>query len=400
MRWLLIVGTICFIVAATPIPAEAIGSGSLDAYRLQGILMVDGGAAGATATRSVMDQCPMTHAAIERYLHAAPWIDPPGGTAASMFAEFDHESLNAAEVAMVNLWAEASGDGAHLEVYVAAFCSILHQNGWLAVPASIVNLITNPSDLVTIGSSGNTTCDFGELLLGSASYGYRWDSGEWVYGFGTDWYDVYDNFDGTVSSNIDLACARLFEPSDIAQVAEATPDTQVNVNPALKGLTQLDHWLWYDFSDPSSYQIGPLTASVNALGFTWNIETNAWVDQVMWDVDCVSACAYRGMAAGFATAGYEYVLDQPDTELAPAEVYDGGIEADGEAAFEHIYTQLGDVTISTAAVWRGTYIVTNNLRFGSVSFPVLYDPVVVANTHSMPVVAVRAELRNEPAPSG
>ncbi|CAN5440463.1 hypothetical protein BH24ACT7_BH24ACT7_23530 [soil metagenome] len=317
-----------------------------------------------------------------------------------MFAEFDHQDITASQVAMVNLWSEATGDGAILDESEARFCSTLQIDGWLAVPASIVNLITNPSDLVTIGSSGSTTCDFGELLLGSASYGYRWDSDEWVYGFGTDWYDVYDNFDGTVSSNIDLACATLFEPSDIAQVAEATPDTQVNVNPALKGLTQLDHWLWYDFSDPSTYQIGPLTASVNALGFTWNIETNAWVDQVMWDVDCANACAYRGMAAGFATAGYEYVLDQPDTELAPAEVYDGGIEADGEAAFEHIYTQLGDVTISTAAVWRGTYIVTNNLRFGSASFPVLYDPVVVANTHSMPVVAVRAELRNEPAPSG
>jgi hypothetical protein len=47
-------------------------------------------------------------------------------------------------------------------------------------------------------------------------------------------------------------------------------------------------------------------------------------------------------------------------------------------------------------VWRGTYVITDNLRFGSASFPVVYDPVVVANTHSMPVVSIRTELRNDP----
>jgi hypothetical protein len=313
-----------------------------------------------------------------------------------MFAEFDHASVTSDQSDMVNLWAEASGDTAHLDAPIAWFCSTLQEDGWLAVPASIVNLITDPTDLIRIESSGETTCEFGELLLGSASYGYRWDTSEWVYGFGTDWRDVYDNFDGSVSSNIDLACVELFEPSDIARVSEATPDTQVNVNPALRGLTQLDHWLWYDFSDPDSYQIGPLTTSVSALGFTWTLETSAWVDQVMWDMDCVSACDFRGMAADFSTAGYEYALDLPDTETAPADSYDGGTESADGAAFAHVYTRLGDVTVSAATVWRGTYVITDNLRFGSASFPVVYDPVVVANTHSMPVVSIRTELRNDP----
>ena len=282
--------------------------------------------------------------------------------------------------------------------YVTWFCSTLQDNGWLAVPASIVNLITDPNDLIRIESSGDTTCEFGQLLLGSASYGYRWDTGEWVYGFGTGWRDVYDNFDSSVSSNIDLACVELFEPSDISRVSEATPDTQVNVNPAARGLTQLDHWLWYDFTDPATYEVGPLTTSVDALGFTWTLETTAWVDQVMWDVDCVSACSYRGMAAGFDTSGYDYTLDLPDTETAPAERYDGGAESAVDAAFAHVYTELGDVTVSAATVWRGTYVITDNLRFGSASFPVAYDPVVIANTHTMPVVSIRTELRNDPPP--
>ena len=133
-----------------------------------------------------------------------------------MFAPFDHIEVTAEQVAMVNdLGRVAAGDDANLSRSRILLFELSRATGWLAVPASIVNLITDPNDLIRIESSGDTTCEFGQLLLGSASCGYRWDTGEWVFGFGTGWRDVYDNFDSSVSSNIDLACVELFEPSDI-----------------------------------------------------------------------------------------------------------------------------------------------------------------------------------------
>lgn len=374
--------------------------GTLTPWKLTGVVMVDGGPDRAGALNGWMAECPGIHAAVEDYLAAEPWLTPPPGTEGATFEQFDHDTFTTSEVGMVNLWRDAveEPDPDPIVWEIASFCSKVHLDGWLAASASLVESILNPDDYLDVIATGTRDCEFGELLLGSASYVYDWEADTWWYFYGDDPKANDETYTGTWSNEITLACATLFAPSDIAQVAEATPDTQVNVNPAIKGLTQLDHWLWYDFTDPSSYLIGPLTASVPAMGFTWTIETEAWVDLVSWDIDCVTVCDYRGMADGFNTTGYEYVSDQPDTELAPAEVYYAGIEADDEAAFEHVYTQLGDVTISTAAIWRGTYVVTNNLPFGSESFPILYDPVVVADTHSMPVISIRAELRNDPPP--
>ncbi len=388
------------LMNATPAAAVGPGEGSLTPWRLTGVLMIDGGAGAASDVSSVMDECPDIHGAIEDYLAAEPWMIPPEGTENVVFTEMDHAAITDSETAMLNAWRDAmvEPDPAPFSPDVARFCSDVQLDGWLAMSASLVESILDPDDYLDVLSTGTRDCDFGELLLGSASYEYLWEMDEWVYFYGDDPKANDETYTGTWSNEIDLVCAELFQPSDVASVAEATPDTQVNVNPAIRGLTQLDHWLWYDFTDPASYLIGPLTASVQAMGFTWVIETEAWVDQILWDIDCVTMCDYRDMAAGFDTSGYEYVSDQPDTELAPADVYFAGIEADGEAAFEHVYTQLGDVTISTAAIWRGTYVVTNNLLFGSESFPILYDPVVVADTHSMPVISIRAELRNEPPP--
>ncbi|MDQ3781920.1 MAG: hypothetical protein M3349_03160 [Actinomycetota bacterium] len=376
------------------------GAGSLTPWRLTGVLMVDGGAGAASEANNYITECPVIHGAIEDYLAAAPWVTPPEGAEDVTFTEMDHVAINEAETAMLNAWRNATfdPDPTPFVPLVTEFCSVEHHNGWLAATASLVESILDPDDYLDVIATGTRDCEFGELLLGSASYVYDWEADTWWYAYGNDPKANDETYTGTWSNEITLACATLFAPSDIAEVAEATPDTQVNVNPAIKGLTQLDHWLWYDFTDPASYLIGPLTASVPAMGFTWTIETEAWVDQILWDIDCVTVCDYRDMAAGFDTSGYEYVSDQPDTELAPADVYYAGIEADDEAAFEHVYTQLGDVTISTAAIWRGTYVVTNNLPFGSASFPILYDPVVVADTHTMPVISIRAELRNDPPP--
>ncbi len=145
------------------------------------------------------------------------------------------------------------------------------------------------------------------------------------------------------------------------------------------------------------WQLGPYNATtVSAAGESWTVTAFAWIDQVMWDIDCVSACAYKGMAAGFDASGYEYVLDFADTLNSPAPNYDGGIEADGRSAFEHVYQQIGDFTLSTAAQWRGWYFVTSS--DGDVGPRNYYDPVIVAEGYTFPVVSVRSELRTSPSP--
>jgi len=198
------------------------------------------------------------------------------------------------------------------------------------------------------------------------------------------------------SSDIEFRCLDIFDPdTDIAEVVEAVPATQVNVNPSIKGLTGLDTWLWYDFATPTASQIGPYTATTwSAHGESWTITTFAWIDQVMWDIDCVSACDYHGTAAGFNATGYEYILDFPDTQAHPAADYNGGTEADNQAAFEHIYNHIGDTTISTAAQWRGWYHVTTT--DGDQTARGVYPPVIAAQSRTLPIITIHTELRHRP----
>lgn len=72
---------------------------------------------------------------------------------------------------------------------------------------------------------------------------------------------------------------------------------------------------------------------------------------------------FRGMASAFNFAGYDYLLDLPDSYdlasepavLAPASTYDGGAGTEDGAAATHVYRTEDGYTMSTATVWRGFY---------------------------------------------
>lgn len=373
--------------------AQAEGGAGFDPYRMYAHLMVDGGSSEAGEISST--PCLQIHQAIDDYNAAEPWVvRPPDVDPEITFWKLFHTEVGPASTDVLNAWLISEGRTTYTPSETRT-CTFLHEDGWLAASASVVEWVDDDfGGLIIITSEGETTCAIGEVLLASASYRYVWFESYqgWQYWYGSAWVEF--PAPGTlVSGEINFECVEIYDPvTAFDEVVEAVPTTQVNLNPSIKGLTGLDTWLWYDFSAAAASEIGPITATINSRGMTWILDSYAWVDKVMWDIDCTSNCTLREFAADFSDAGYEYVLDFPDSALSPAAVYDGGAGIDGEAAFEHIYDDIGDFTVSTATVWRGYWQQSNT--YDGVGPPHLHAPIVVANEWSLPVVSVRSELRN------
>lgn len=258
------------------------------------------------------------------------------------------------------------------------FCTTIHEDGWLPADADSLG----PTNIfVTITIVGPIACDSGDLLMIQSGY-YFWD-GQWRSYYGVDWTENFGGGIPNVSGTYNMECMEIVpgDPADFANVTELVPSTQSNVNPTVSGLTGLETWLWYDFSAPTSSEL-VAQVTVPARGTTWVLDMNAWVDEVWWDMDCETACDYRGPRAGVSEAGIDHVLDLPDTREQPAPLYDGGIEQEGLSAAEHLYRTKGDYIVSTSTVWRGIY------TFLGVTY--YYDPVVVSSALPYQVVEVRS----------
>jgi hypothetical protein len=365
--------------------------GSLDAWKMAAHIFRQGNEYKAT-TDVINHDCPDVHRAI------TAWNETNGRE-----PYLYHYELWSSLRDELWAWVQANDGEPPLEGISVDFdkediqwCTESHEDGWKVATDTIIDLVDDDEEIVLISINGETVqCRTGEVMMASATYYFDYRSGTFESGFGTNWTE-FPGGSVLFSADIDFRCLPIYDPdTDIAEVVEAVPATQVNLNPSIKGLTGLDTWLWYDFSLPDASQIGPYAGtSWSAHGEWWTITTFAWVDKVMWDIDCTTACNYHGMASGFDVSGYEYVLDFPDTNSRPATVYEGGAEADGEAAFAHIYDSLGDTTVSTAAQWRGWYYVTSS--DGDQGPLNLYAPVIVAESWTFPIVSVRAELRNRP----
>ena len=268
----------------------------------------------------------------------------------------------------------------------ANFCLDVHIDGWLSTTDSLIELVEDGHELIQVNVDGDDiNCEYGDVSVVQSTY-YFW-GGSWVWLRGINWVE---NPSGgiLVSGDLNFRCLEIFENfTDVAQITEAVPTTQTNVNPLFDGLTGLDTWLWYDFSQLTSRELGPYTVAISSRGQTWTLTTFAWVDKVMWDVDCVSACTFRGMLTEIDQTKFDYVLDLNDTEVRPATIYDGGAGTDDGAVAKHLYETKGDYVISTATVWRGYY--EHN------GFRVNYDPVVVADQRDYTVIEIRSTPRGE-----
>jgi hypothetical protein len=281
--------------------------------------------------------------------------------------------LNARQVATLVEFVRGSFDAVQ-----ATKCTSVWEDAWLVATADDLAR-GGGGGVVEVTTEGPIVCDYGELLLVSATR--MWWGGRWIYGIGRDWTETAGG-GLSVSGGLTFACEPVADPSnDLASVADQVPPTQVLHNPLVVGLTGLDTWYWYDFSQPGSSLI-TIETSIDAFGVTYPITATAWVDEVWWDPDCGADCDWRGMLSSYPGGGFDVDLrlDLADTRLFPAAVYDGGEGTEEGHAASYLYETKGDYVMATATIWRGVY------TYEGVDHP--YDPVLVSAAEPFQVCEV------------
>lgn len=145
-------------------------------------------------------------------------------------------------------------------------------------------------------------------------------------------------------------CFEIFDAdTDIVDVANAVPTPGFGKSPEVVGLTGLDTWLWYDFTDPTSHYLELDTTVDTIRNLPITIQARAWVDEIHWDMD--------------GDGSWDTSVDIPEPlwyEPPPHSVYisAGGSNSEDEAAAHYLYETKGTYTVSVATVWHGVYAVT------------------------------------------
>jgi hypothetical protein len=197
-------------------------------------------------------------------------------------------------------------------------------------------------------------------------------------------WPIFDMIDDLLNEALFGHCLDVFVGvEDVAGFVETIPEPVLSVSPRREfgGITGMDTWLWYDFSDQSSY-LTEASTSVGVPGvepLSLTINARAWVDRVMWDLD--------------GDGGWDRELDLPDTWDAPASpgAYRsaGGSESAEGAAATYVYETTGVYPVRLGMVWRGIYTYS-----GMVNAVYPYDPVTREITVGYPVAEVRSLLEN------
>lgn len=367
------------------------GSSQLTGWSLDGEVVVAGSQSSVTAAQAY--RCWAVFDVIDEYNAAGPDGEPdlnglgpyPDGSWPGWVTPWDISSIELSALILYGFHAESHG----LSSTEIDFCGDVHTNGWLPATADLVQWIENDdgTGIVQVTVEGVMTCGQGQVLMVSSTYYYTdFPTNGWQSFAGTDWQE---NYQGglTVTGNYAFSCLTIFDDPDPADFVNDIITAQVNLNPTAQGLTGLETWLWYEFPTAATYRIDNAAVVINRYGRDWVLEAHAWVDSIHWDVDCLSACTYRGPLAGFDLGGYEYSIDFPDTVLSPAPLYEAGAGTEGDAAVEHMYEEKGAFQVSTATVWRGYW------TFGDQTH--MYEPVVVAEGRSYDVVEIRSVLQGE-----
>jgi hypothetical protein len=242
-------------------------------------------------------------------------------------------------------------------------------------------------------SGDGRPCPEGEIPGGLVSYRYRLDAGNgyWPGTGAFQFQSLTDARGGGGDSGrfeVDRCVTVIMDDSDTDGFRAFFPDPEFAKSPQVRGLTGLDTWVWYDFSDPSSHLLTRTsTAGLGPLSIT--LESEMWVDFVEWDLD--------GDGAPDAT------LDLPDTYTEPAThadyVTSGGTQELGIAGETFIYETPGVYGASTSVTWRGVYrvvLITDGVATATYDgSPNLYNPVTLDVTEPYEVISVRSELRND-----
>lgn len=372
----------CLIsVFAWPVSAPALdASSSLTAWALTGELMVDGERIEAQRYRQL--PCPAIHTAIDDYNAGLLVIEPPP-TGWIPATSIGHYQLSAAEQDSLAVLAGISKDD-------ITRCTS-NQPGWLPARTQDIGQTTAGEPITRLVTGEPADCSGGQVQMVGSEFVWDWAAGRWVWAYGRNWQDAADLVGAAATVGrltYVFSCLDVSPPgTDFADVASLVPLTQVNHNPPLKGLTRLDTWLWYDFTQPESHHLGPFTVTVDAYGRSWDLIVEAWVDQVWWNPMCETSCRLRQTFPGTDWAEWTDLglsLDLDDTEISPPQTIDGGSQSAEGAAAVFSYRTKGQYDFSSATIWRGVY------SFNDVIYT--YTPVIVADAHPFQVVEVRSQL--------
>ena len=363
-----------------PALAQDIDS-SLDPWSLSGQIMVDDDARNVETFRGY--HCSEIHDAIGGYNEF--FLDPRMAPADGWPSFISVFAMSGADYdVLVEFYSDPPIDASEFvwSFTEADFCTTIHEDGWLVASA---DELANDSRFVDITVIGPIACDSGQLLMIQSGY-YYW-RGTWRSSYGVDWTESFSGGIPKASGTYQMDCMNIVpgDPAAFDDLVESVPTVQDNVKPTVTGLTGLDTWLWYDFTSPDSHSL-VTQITVSARGTTWTLDMTAWVDEIMWNVDCETDCEYHGSLVAYDRSGVDYSLDLPDTAEQAAAVYDGGSDEDGLAAAAHRYRSRGDYIIATSAVWRGVY------TFAGITYH--YDAVVVSTSRTYEVVEIRSIITN------
>jgi hypothetical protein len=365
---------LALVSGAQPTAAVVAGGSAFDGHSWEGAAGFAKGGSSEATTNAALD-CEDVYRTLTVYLAPTSSGEPPRDPV-------NAPGLTESEINDLLSW---PGWG-HSQLTTVRCLDV--NRGWLTASGAIVQVAQSDGVAVNV-VDGNTDCDPGELLFSTAHY--YWDnySGSWAFGYGTNDAKVINEVTLLeITGSITFVCAPIFDPDvDVADFASTAPSVQVNHNPLVVGLTGLDTWFWYDFTQPGAYsQLFDDSVSVTAYGKTFVLDAEIWMDGIDWDIDCEADCGYRGARVDWDPSGFDHELtiDFPDTETAPAPVYDGGDDTEDAAAGTWLYEEKGTYTLSTATHWRGLWTF-NGLTYS-------YPPVVISDEVDYLVEEIRGVL--------
>ncbi len=163
----------------------------------------------------------------------------------------------------------------------------------------------------------------------------------------------------------DVACIADPGPDMELRVFALVPDFEMGHNPKVRGLVQLETWLWY----PGPTTIEPFSDSwtdpVTGLDFT--LEARGFIESYDWDVG----------------DGVTYTTNEPGSDL----------QLPGTEAVAHTWTTMGRRNVTATTNWRGEF--RTAIPGDDWSQWVLMPGTATAiDTWPVDVISVRGELRH------
>jgi hypothetical protein len=229
----------------------------------------------------------------------------------------------------------------------------------------------------------NPPCPYTEIKAETGYFSYDTDANTIIFTPSSEYTGVRQDGGDSGVFDTEYVCLDVIDDFE----TEASFDELVVApgfwkSPELIGLTGLDTWVWYDFTDPESHTI-TRDFTVSADGLPLGVNATIWVDMIRWDMD--------------GNGNWDVEVDFPDTELTaatPTQYHQfGGDNTEDGTAGTWLYQTKGTYPVTVEIEWRGIY------EF--VGYPAndgYYDPLTAATTNNYQVCELVAVLNQTNGP--